>query len=69
MSRKERLNATSFSGAEPKVRVVYVEPISTGSDSIGFERFAYHVAKHGDPLSERFAASLLRWCGPAGQML
>lgn len=41
------------------IEVVYVQP--TGDDCLDFETLAGMVARHADPLSQRFAASLRRW--------
>lgn len=41
--------------------VVYVQPNGEGPDVISFAEFAGVVGRHGDPLSQRFAASLRKW--------
>jgi hypothetical protein len=44
--------------------IVYVQPLAgdAGDDVvISFEEYADVVARHGDPLSQRFAKSLLEW--------
>ena len=42
-------------------RIVYVQPNGTGPDIISFEEFQAVVQKHDDPVSKRFAQSLLKW--------
>jgi hypothetical protein len=41
--------------------VSYVEPVRTDKNSISFEEFAAVVRQHDDPLSQRFAQSLIEW--------
>jgi hypothetical protein len=41
--------------------IVYVQPNGTGPDTISFREFAQTVRRHGDPVSQRFAASLCEW--------
>ena len=48
------------------IEVLYIEPVSTGKNSIGFAQVAELVSRHDDPLSRAFAAHLLRWVEPAG---
>ena len=51
-------------------RIVYVQPHADVDEhvvAISFEEFAAVVARHSDPVSQRFAASLLEWArSPAG---
>jgi len=53
--------------------IVYVQPNGQGDNVIPFHDFAAVVRKHDDPMSQRFARSLLRWANvqagkqPAGQ--
>jgi len=41
--------------------IVYVQPHGKGPDIISFEEFRTVVQKHEDPVSQRFARSLLVW--------
>jgi hypothetical protein len=45
---------------EPPV-VVYVQPHGEGPDVVSFREFAEVVSSHDDPVSRRFAASLIEW--------
>lgn len=44
-----------------KTSIVYVQPHGVGSDIINFEDFASVVRRHQDPVSQRFACSLIEW--------
>lgn len=52
-------------------RIVYVQPHAEADDRINaitFDEFAEVVARHPDPVSQRFAASLVEWARvPAGE--
>ncbi|MET0340669.1 MAG: hypothetical protein ABW252_06690 [Polyangiales bacterium] len=63
-----KLREITLTTKRPRVEVVFVQPIVTGGGErcIDFECFARHVARHPDPLSQRFSESLLRWRAPAG---
>ena len=41
--------------------IMYVQPDGTQPDVISFEDFATIVRRHDDPISQRFAQSLLEW--------
>jgi len=63
----QKLSEISLTAHRPAIEVLYVQPLASGSDAvIDFECFARHVARHPDPLSQRFSQSLLRWRSPAG---
>lgn len=65
----QKLREITIGVHRPKLEVVFVQPLPSASDRvIDFETFARHVAKHEDALSQRFAQSLLRWRGPAGEI-
>jgi hypothetical protein len=50
------------------IEIVYIQPQhSNEPNRIDFETFARHVARHPDPLSQRFSESLLRWRTAAGK--
>jgi len=42
-------------------RIVYVQPNGSGPDVISFQDFSAVVQRHDDPVSQRFARSLLEW--------
>lgn len=41
--------------------IVYIQPSGTGDDIINFEDFRSVVQEHKDPVSQRFAQSLVEW--------
>jgi len=41
--------------------IVYVQPNGSGSNIINFEDFRAVIQKHDDPISQRFAKSLMEW--------
>jgi len=50
------------------IEIVYIQPQhSNEPNRIDFETFARQVARHPDPLSQRFSESLLRWRSAAGK--
>ncbi len=52
---------------EMECQVIYIQPGAIEPREIGFEEFAGIVSRHGDPISQRFAESLLKWKScPAG---
>lgn len=51
----------------PAVKVLYVEPVATSDDSIGFEEFAAIAEKRGE-LGHLFAAHLRSWTSKAGSV-
>jgi hypothetical protein len=51
--------ATAAFIAHPKI--VYVQPNASGPDIISFRELTELVSRHRDPVSQQFAASLLRW--------
>ena len=65
----ERARAIEVLPTDARIEVVYVQPNASASEArvIDFERFAARVARHDDPLSQSFAAALLRWRSPAGR--
>ena len=54
---------------DPEVKLIYVEPIATTSDDIGFVEFAGWLDKlKDDDLAQRLSLSLKRWvASPAGR--
>lgn len=64
----DQLRRISVADVRPKIEVLYVQPLpGDGPNHIDFECFARHVARHSDPLSQRFSESLLRWRTAAGE--
>jgi len=60
----EKVAVAPFDSA---IEVIYVQPEVTGGDRcIDIGTFASHVARHDDPVSQRFAATLEKWRRPAG---
>ena len=63
----KRLQDIDLCEVIPDIKIVYIQPESTGDDlTIDFKQFARHVATFDDPISQRFAESLERWRTPAG---
>jgi len=63
----KKLGEITLTAHRPTIEVLYIQPLASGSEAvIDFECFARHVARHPDPLSQRFSQSLLRWRSPAG---
>jgi hypothetical protein len=54
-------NDIVVTGPSATPRIVYVQPNGDGPDVISFDEFADVVARHPDPVSQRFAASLREW--------
>lgn len=49
------------------VEVWYVQPEATeGVRAIDFAQFAEYVGRHADPVSQAFAAHLVKWRASAG---
>jgi hypothetical protein len=65
---RARLEAIEVEPVEASVEVIYLQPEATAGDArcIDFARFAEHVERHADPLSEMFARALRGWRGAAG---
>lgn len=62
-----RLAAIQAAGLDSAVEVIYVQPETTpGVRAIDFAQFAEFVGRHPDPLSQTFAAHLLKWRAEAG---
>jgi len=63
----ERLGAVQVSGVDSAVEVVYVQPEATeGVRALDFAQFAEYVGRYADPVSQAFAAHLLKWRSTAG---
>ena len=41
--------------------ILYIQPNGSGPDVVSFKEFATVVQRHDDPISQRFARSLLEW--------
>lgn len=64
---RDRLAAIRPAGVDSLVEVIYVQPRATaGVRAIDFAVFAEFVARNPDPLSQSFAAHLLKWQAEAG---
>jgi hypothetical protein len=62
-----RLDAIRPAGIDSIVEVIYVQPEATkGVRAIDFAQFAGFVGRNPDPLSQTFAAHLLKWRAEAG---
>jgi len=62
-----RLAAIQAAGVDSVVEVIYVQPeVTEGVRVVDFAQFAEFVGRHPDPLSQTFAAHLLKWRAEAG---
>jgi hypothetical protein len=43
------------------LRILYLQPVSTAPDEVGFDEIATWLDRQDDPVAERFAASLRDW--------
>jgi hypothetical protein len=53
--------AITFTAPTTQPLVVYVQPNGDGEGIVSFQEFADVVARHSDPVSQRFAASIRKW--------
>ena len=62
-----RLAAVQAAGLDSAVELIYVQPEATsGVRAIDFAQFAEFVGRYPVPLSQKFAAHLLKWRAEAG---
>ena len=57
----EASQAVEVTGSVIDSIIVYIQPNGTGNDIINFDDFGAVVQKHQDPVSQRFAQSLVEW--------
>jgi hypothetical protein len=57
----EASQAVEVTGSVVDSIIVYIQPNGTGNDIINFDDFGAVVQKHQDPVSQRFAQSLVEW--------
>jgi len=67
---KKASNQVEITAPSTKPLFVYVQPNGEGQNIVSFEKFAKVVRKKDDPISQRFADSLIEWANiQAGKQL
>jgi hypothetical protein len=58
------ISEATFAKFKTNPKIVYLQPgKSSSEDDIDFEYFATEISSHANPLSQRFADSLINWSG------